>query len=514
MEFGKKLSAVMDALSISNSRLAMALSVDTSLISRWRNGSRVPGKKSDHVASIARYLCSVAKMDYQRAALCETMGLRHHGQPPEGAALVREVAQWLSHKDSSGAVDSFLSELAMFRVTTTPQTADIAAPNMPASERPDYTPVQVFYGIPGKREACLRFLQHILAHPTPCKIQLYSDEEMDWIFEDRVFYQRFIGLMGMVIKKGCEITIIHTLSRDIVEMLSSIEMWMPLYMTGSIAPYFYPKYYKSIFTRSMFIGTDVVAMTCETVNSDGGANLLIADTGMLKELKHRFDSFLHVCRPLMRIITPRNLQQSLEMLDEFNMQPGNTVYRSRRLSAYTMPPELYKQIAARAELSPGQREQLLRMQQIQAERFVADIDRHTSTEFICLPEAGQIVSGQIPAPFFGLLGAPENYYTAWEYAQHLRHIVRLIETKMGYSLYLIADCEQEISLQSKEDVGTLVVKSKQPNAIFAFNQPHMSAAFYRHIEEEREKVPRSQYTRRYVVETLNTLIKKLEQHRE
>lgn len=502
----------MDALSISNSRLAMAISVDTSLISRWRNGSRTPGKKSDHIVLIARYLCSVAKMDYQRAALCETMGLRHHDHPLEGSALVREVTQWLSHKDGTGAVDNFLSELALFRVNTAVQHCDFAMPSIPVSDKPDPIPVQVLYGVHGKREACINFLLHILAHPTPCKILLYSDEEMDWVFADRAFYQRFSTLMGMVIKKGCEITIIHTLNRDIVEMLSSIEMWIPLYMTGCIAPYYYPKYFKSIFTRTMFIASGVTAMTCETVsvNPDGGANLLTADSKMLKELEERFHSFLSVCRPLMRIITPRNLLQSLEMLDEFNAQPGNTVYRSRRLSPGTMPPELYKQIASRADLAPEQIEQLIHMQKTHFERFIQGLERHAHTEYICLPDVGQILSGQMPAPYFGLMGVPESYYTASEYAQHLRHIVKLIETKMGYSLYLITDCEQGITLQAKEDVGALVVKSKMPNAIFAFNQPQMSAAFYAHIEEERENVPRGQWSRSYVVETLGALIQELE----
>ncbi len=107
---------------------------------------------------------------------------------------------------------------------------------------------------------------------------------------------------------------------------------------------------------------------------------------------------------------------------------------------------------------------------------------------------------------------PDNCYTVPEYVQHLRHIIQLIETKMGYSLYLISDCEQGITLQAKEDVGALLVKNKMPNAIFAFNQPHISAAFYAHIEEEREKVPLSQNSRRYVVETLTALIEKLEKH--
>ncbi len=504
----------MDALAISNSRLAMALSVDTSLVSRWRNGSRTPGKKSNHIVSIARYLCSVAKMEYQRAALCETMGLRHQDHQPEGSALVREVTQWLSHKDGTGAVDNFLSELALFRVNTAPQHSDFALPIIPVSEKPDLIPVQVLFGVHGKREACINFLLRIIAHPAPCKMLLYSDEEMDWIFEDRAFYQRFSGLMVMAIKKGCEITIIHTLNRDIVEMLSSIEMWIPLYMTGCIAPYYYPKYFKSIFTRTMFIASGVTAMTCETinVNSDGGANLLTADPKMLKELEERFNSFLSVCRPLMRIITPRNLLQSLETLDEFNAQPGNTVYRSRRLSPGTMPPELYHQIATRANLATEQIEQLIQMQKSHSERFLSGLERHTHTEYICLPNVEQIVSGQIPAPYFGLMGVPESYYNALEYAQHLRHIVKLIETKMGYSLYLIADCEHGITLQAKEDVGALVIKSKMQNAIFAFNQPQMSAAFYAHIEEERETIARGQWSRRYVVETLCALIDELKKH--
>jgi len=74
MDFGKKLSLLMSVLSVSNGALAKALSVDPSLISRWRSGSRIPAKDSGYIEMIASYLVEHAKMEHQKLAICEITG--------------------------------------------------------------------------------------------------------------------------------------------------------------------------------------------------------------------------------------------------------------------------------------------------------------------------------------------------------------------------------------------------------------------------------------------------------
>jgi DNA-binding transcriptional regulator YiaG len=64
MPFNDRISLLMAVLRVSNSALARALSVDASLVSRWRTGARMPAKNSAHIKAIAAYFAGQAKMDY------------------------------------------------------------------------------------------------------------------------------------------------------------------------------------------------------------------------------------------------------------------------------------------------------------------------------------------------------------------------------------------------------------------------------------------------------------------
>ena len=101
--------------------------------------------------------------------------------------------------------------------------------------------ISVFYGIEGKRQAAEFFLLEVMKIGTPQTLLLYSDEATDWMTTDRDFAIKWAQLMIGVLSKGNRIKIIHTISRELDEMLNAIQQWMPMYMTGLIEPYYYPK---------------------------------------------------------------------------------------------------------------------------------------------------------------------------------------------------------------------------------------------------------------------------------
>ena len=72
MKFYEKLNLLMNLQNIPNNRLAKALSVDPSLISRWRNGTRDLARHSEYVTSIAHYF---ANQTSNRDRLVEIMDL-------------------------------------------------------------------------------------------------------------------------------------------------------------------------------------------------------------------------------------------------------------------------------------------------------------------------------------------------------------------------------------------------------------------------------------------------------
>lgn len=90
------------------------------------------------------------------------------------------------------------------------------------------------YGNAGKRKAVEQFLLRILQEEKPQTLLLFSDEDMAWLFEDMTFALRWRELFTEVILKGNRVRIIHTVARNMNEMLEAVMKWVPIYMTGAI----------------------------------------------------------------------------------------------------------------------------------------------------------------------------------------------------------------------------------------------------------------------------------------
>lgn len=119
MPFSHRLNLLMNTFGVSNSRLARVLSLDASLVSRWRTGARAPAKDSTHIAAIASYFAENAKMDYQKAALCEIMGLPADKCVKETHKLAEFSYSWLCDEalPDTKIITRFLDNMGTFKAT-------------------------------------------------------------------------------------------------------------------------------------------------------------------------------------------------------------------------------------------------------------------------------------------------------------------------------------------------------------------------------------------------------------
>ena len=80
----------------------------------------------------------------------------------------------------------------------------------------------------------------ILQEKEPQTLLLFSDENMAWLYEDTAFAARWAELFAQVLARGNRVRIVHTVSRNMNEMLEAVTKWVPIYMTGAVEPYHYP----------------------------------------------------------------------------------------------------------------------------------------------------------------------------------------------------------------------------------------------------------------------------------
>ena len=345
MNFNEKLNFLMNVTKTKNSDLAMYTSLDSSYISRLRRGKRKLSKTENYVMSMSEYFIKNIKEDYQKKSIFDLIS-RSGFLIKEDLSNSEILYQWLKDEkeDEVKVVEGFIENFSSFQFKKTNTWENTE--NRTKKEKKE---VEIYPGIQGKREATLAFLSLILEEKNPQTILLFSDEDLDWLSGDDSFRNKWKEYMDQVILKGNKIIIIHELSRNLYEMLTSIKEWMPLYMTGAIEPYYYPKKRDGIFKRTIFAAPNTAALTSTVVGNmgDKNVNYLIQDKAGLKSLETEFNNYLKLCKPLVKIIDIRNRKQYLQTLGEFENEEGNSILNPNAISIRTLPINTAKKIMIR-----------------------------------------------------------------------------------------------------------------------------------------------------------------------
>jgi len=119
VDFSSKLNQLMLLMGTNNNRLAKALNVDPSLISRWRSGKRPPRRVEGPAYAIAGYYMRSTQSDYQRQVLMDLMQVAD--QPMEEEERVLLLASWLS----SDAVSKIPDSPKVYSNENTPKEKDV-----------------------------------------------------------------------------------------------------------------------------------------------------------------------------------------------------------------------------------------------------------------------------------------------------------------------------------------------------------------------------------------------------
>jgi hypothetical protein len=191
-----------------------------------------------------------------------------------------------------------------------------------------------------------------------------------------------------VIKKGHKIKIIHTLKRDLNELLKAIDYWLPLYMTGRIEPYFYPHYNRHVFQRTLFIAPGVAALTSNTFagNVKPAEQFYYRDQNKINDLAQEFNQFLEMCRPLMRIFKNRETYSFNELQLEFDQQTSELTTFSDMLSFANMPRILLVKLLAQKKINSELKNAVLDLHAARFEAFKNNLKQNKIREIVYLPD--------------------------------------------------------------------------------------------------------------------------------
>jgi hypothetical protein len=502
MDFGKRLSLLMSVLNITNSAMAKALSVDPSLISRWRSGSRTPAKDSHYVEMIARYVADHAKMEHQKLAICEITGCGPETLKKEN--LVQIIAKWLldAPMPDTQLIGGFLSKIGLFKIL--PSNAG----GIDISLEGQNVNFEVFYGIKGKQRGVMKFLSFAMQSKGTGTLLLYSDESVDWFLSDRDYAFRLGGTLIELAKNGWKINMVHTISREISEMLAAIDFWLPLYMTGSVTPYYNPKYREHYFRRTLFVIPEIATFNCSTMeNFQHSVSLLTTEKHIVELFEEEYNQFLNTCRPLMKI--PKiGSQEMLDLLEGFEEQAAPSFLLTDGLPFITMPEEILESTLKQNKILSWQH--IISHWRKRSAFFEKNLRDHACIHILTLPDPERAKFDKIPVelPEAGV----EASYTLREYLKHLENLLYLVKKYENYHLCISQkSINTNVHVSIKDQTGIIIFKKDWPVRLFAINHPDMTNAFYCYAEDFLNRLPQQSKDRKYIIKTLEKIIQKLKE---
>lgn len=505
MLFHEKLDFLMNITKTSNSLLAQNTFLDASHISRLRRGERKLVKDADYLKKMAAYFARQCVEEYQQKALLEVI------QKP--AALLQNpknktqlIYSWLldDGSEDTAAVHGFLDDIANIQFKKPLNEASLPYPEANSN----HCDVSLYYGNEGKRQAVLGFLSLVLESQQKSTLLLHSDESIDWLIEDLSFLAAWAEMLEKIIMQGNKIKIIHVVSRNLDEMLEGLTKWMPLYITGAIEPYYYPKKRDGVFQKTLFVAPGIAAVTSTSINIMGKktVNILLKDMDAVSALTEEFNGYLNLCKPLMRIFTANDQLEYLTTLEEFEKEPADAIVKAGYLSMATMPASVAEAMINRS--NDFIKQDLMDSFYKRKVGFEHNLQNNCFYEIIQLPDIAVVQAGKADVGFTGLQDSVKMFYNPEEYRAHLEKIIQLLLQFDNYQVHINKNIkDNEYRLYVKEDLGAIIIKATTPHAIFAINESNLTAAFWDYLsiiykENKSEK--------QYVIRQLQKFIDELQ----
>lgn len=456
---GNKLDFLMRLTDTRNSTLARALNFDPSYISRIRANRRGIPRNQDFIEPAAHVFAHKLTGHLEQEIFASTLGIPQD-QLPLGKGLEEVIASWLD------------DGLPMGHAKPKPSMANVSAhedrwlAGIPTS----VAPAQVLLGRQGRREAFLRLLTLVAKPDGPNQLLIYSSEDTSWLFQDPDYTQLWSEAMLKVIRTGTQITVIHSINRNIGEMLDGLRKWIPLYATGAIRPLYCPRIRDGIFRESLYVAPGQAAMAAYSCDAMETAPLtFVTDQATVEAFVQQFRAFEGLCTDLGHAYSPNDVAELLGELNRVRHASKKLIHLGAAPSLATLP-EGVAQSWARRHSSPlplqaRRQSKDWARSYLEAGNTIVDIVRDEKEPCATVP-----------------LQAMDIRYSQEERQRHIESARCLAQKYENYELYEIGSHPEGISVVVAEDHAALASFQETPGVTMSLFEPRLVSALGEFLE--------------------------------
>ena len=500
MYFKDKLVFLMKITQTSNKELAKGISVDPSLVSLMRSGKRKQPRNPERIKHISMFFASHCKADYQRNALAEMLEQSSIRSPMPTEDLAGRIEEWLLGNED--IIDQLAESFDPIPIKPSEMDAGSA---MPIVENE----TKFFYVEEGRREVMVLMMQVLLSLDQPSPILVISDDNLEWLLSDYMLTKQLQNNLMELIKRGFVFHQVMPAINYLNRYSEALRFWLPLYSTGKMKVYYYPRLRDNLYRRSTIIIPGRCIQTSSTIGLKSNSNITLfsTDPDLVSAYTKQYYDYLSMCRQAITVYKdPLDFFDPL--MDTF-ARKGDVTQQVNTLSINTMPKELLEQCIQTVDDPVWKR--TFQMYLNEAPHFENCLKRNKCLDISRLSSVKEVREGKVPiaSPYDDTPDHPT--YTPETYILHLKNILRLMDQYDNYYFVPAPKHDrQDYNLIVNENGMALMIRTTSPPLMLRFERPEFILACQEHLIHKAEAAGYDELNKTKIVMRLKNMITELQ----
>ena len=503
--FSEKLNLLMEILELSNIKLAKALNVDTSLISRLKNGKRIPKRGNTLIESMCFYFQEKIKMKGLSTELIKWLELPDNLIDIEDERFIKYFSEWLisCNAPSNKTINNIVNEIEM------PLPALCSKPTQNANRNssfPTVNSIKGFYGDNGLQRAFIILLNELVKHPKAQTIKIYSDHNLDRITSSQIISKYLKSFGSQLYAAHIKFSIIHNIDINSDKMLSGLEKWLPIYHYGLLDKFNYISPASGRFSYTLIVVPDVAVIFSANVTGTEAEGLYIYSTAKdeISYFNKQFHALMQTSKPLFHVFTKQTRNNYYFLISKLAKSQGCIKRLIASPSCFTMPPKLLDRILERAQLNEAECQWIKDRHTDLSILFEQGLKNYQVVDYIFFPKPEDIRSGKSVIHFSDFFMNKPILYLADEYIEHIKSLISLLDYP-NYHIVPLSSMPIKSARIIIKDPNDAFIKYSE-GATLRFNQPSIYNAFNEYIDNITTNYKLPLYTKNEIIYYLNKYI--------
>ena len=294
MDFNSKLIFLMNITQTSNKELAKSIYVDASLISHLKSGNRKKPHNYQHIVNMAEFFAKKSQADFQRNAISEMLGKASISSSMPNQMLAKYLENWLLNDgDRSDLMENILENIDQ----PTENNDSFSMNNIQRNTQGDFqsnVESEFFFGDEGRRKVIQIISDKLLSMEKPCDIFITSDDNLEWLLYDYSLTKKIQSQIITILEKGFTFYQIMPAINFLPRYTDSLRFWLPMYSTGRVKVFYYPRLRDNLYRRSVFIIPNEAVRISNSIglDSESDVTLFSTNTEVINATSRQFNQML------------------------------------------------------------------------------------------------------------------------------------------------------------------------------------------------------------------------------